>query len=389
MREQLNGKVILAPLTKGGNLPFRRLCCDFDPQLPTMSEMAFARQLIKGDRVEKARLYKASNEACFGVQVATNNIAEGVKAAAAAQAAGASWIDINCGCPIYEATRRGMGAALLRKPTKLAKMVAGIAAAVELPVTVKIRTGESERKVNALRVVALLEQAGAAAVTVHGRTMEQRYKKAADWALISEIVTASSLPIIGNGDILTHYEAADRWQASSCTALMVGRGALIKPWLFQEIREGRELLPTAAERVGIYRQVASYMKLHFGDDAWGKRKAFYFLPWHFAFFCRYRPLPAEAYLEQSRQHPLIATRADLAAEQVGENEADLPLLERLLRCENDAAHGPIADILWDSASDAEAAQQLQQLAEQQLEGWEQQLKASSRGDGADERAVEG
>lgn len=67
----------------------------------------------------------------------------------------------------------------------------------------------------------------------------------------------------------------------------------------------------------------------------------------------------------------------------------MPLLERLLRCENDAAHGPIADILWDSASDAEAAQQLQQLAEQQLEGWEQQLKASSRGDGADERAVEG
>eukprot|EP00878_Enallax_costatus_P009000 GHUV01009412.1.p1 GENE.GHUV01009412.1~~GHUV01009412.1.p1 ORF type:complete len:230 (+),score=81.95 GHUV01009412.1:791-1480(+) len=224
--------------------------------------MAFARQLLKGDRVEKARLYKAHNEQCFGVQIATNNIAEGVKAAAVAQEAGAAWLDINCGCPIHEATKRGLGAALLRKPTKLAKMVAGITAQVDLPVTVKIRTGESEKKINAARVVGLLQQAGAAAVIIHGRTMEQRYKKAADWQLMADIVQQhSSLPIIGNGDILTHYEAADRWQSTGVAGVMVGRGALIKPWLFQEIREGRELQLTAADRVGVYRQLASYMKV--------------------------------------------------------------------------------------------------------------------------------
>lgn len=103
--------------------------------------------------------------------------------------------------------------------------------------------GESEKKINAPHVVRLLHQAGTAAVMVHGRTMEQRYKKAADWGLISQLVAQqdSSPPqhIIGNGDILTHYEAADRWQAARCSAVLVGRGALIKPWIFQEIREVR------------------------------------------------------------------------------------------------------------------------------------------------------
>jgi tRNA-dihydrouridine synthase len=91
--------------------------------------------------VERARLYKAVNEHCFGAQIATNNIAEGVAAAQLAEEAGATWLDLNCGCPIHEATKRGLGAALLRKPTKLAKLVAGITAQVALPVTVKIRTG--------------------------------------------------------------------------------------------------------------------------------------------------------------------------------------------------------------------------------------------------------
>lgn len=389
VQERLSGRVILAPLTKGGNLPFRRLCCHFDPELPTVSEMAFARQLVKGDRVERARLYRAANEPCFGVQIATNNIAEGVKAAKLAQDAGAAWLDINCGCPIYEATKRGLGAALLRKPTKLANMVAGIAAQVDLPITVKIRTGESEKKLNAPRVVRLLHQAGAAAVVVHGRTMEQRYKKAADWSLLSELVQSNpGLPVIGNGDILTHYEAADRWQRAGFTSLMVGRGALIKPWIFQEIGEGRELLLTASDRVGVYRQLVSYMKEHFRDDARGKIRAFYFWPWHFSFFCRYRPLPADVYAEQSRQHPLIATRPEGVADpRVGESEDTLPIVERLLRCENEAAHQRIADVLWDAASDAEAMQQLEQLGRQELSGWEQQLRERGSGDRSSEEAA--
>ena len=206
-------------------------------------------------------------------------------------------------CPIYEATRRGLGAALLRKPAKLARLVEGIAAASPIPLTgasahraplptklhphhlpslppsaVKIRVGQSADKINVHEVVPALAAAGAALVTVHGRTSVARYSGPADWGLIGEVATYH-VPVIGNGDILTHYEAERRLQAGGVHAVMVGRGALIKPWIFQEFREGRTLSPTAAERVGIYRQLVAYMKEHFGDDARGKRSAFYFFPW--------------------------------------------------------------------------------------------------------------
>ncbi|PNH11073.1 tRNA-dihydrouridine(47) synthase [NAD(P)(+)]-like [Tetrabaena socialis] len=154
---------------------------------------------------------------------------------------GAQFMDINCGCPIFEATRRGMGSAMLRKPRALARMVAGIAAESELPVTVKIRLGENEKSINVETVVEYLERAGAAAVTIHGRTAVQRYKKAADWGRVGDVARATQLPVIGNGDILTHYEAVARLRESGCTAVMAGRGALIKPWIFQEFKEVRRM----------------------------------------------------------------------------------------------------------------------------------------------------
>ncbi|CAL8466678.1 g6214 [Coccomyxa elongata] len=379
--EMLQGKLVLAPLTKGGNLPFRRLCADFGAEV-TMSEMSFARHLLRGDPTEKARLKRAANEACFGFQIATNNIGEGVRAGALAAEAGASWMDLNCGCPIYEATKRGLGSALLRNPRKLARLVAGIAEGIDLPLTVKVRTGTSASKINVQQVVSLLQDAGAAAVIVHGRTAEQRYKKPADWSLLADVARLNEVPVIGNGDILTYYEAQQR-RSSGCLAHMVGRGALIKPWIFQEVKEGRELNPDATERVGIYRQLVSHMKEHFGDDAKGRRKAFYFLPWHFDFLCRYRYLPEEVYRELSEERPLIGQRMETAASELGEELDSLPVLERLLRCQSTDAHAEIAAALWDSSSDAEARGVLEQLANEKVADWE------SNGEEREERVAEG
>ncbi|GAB4817554.1 hypothetical protein N2152v2_004600 [Parachlorella kessleri] len=377
--EALRGKLILAPLTRGGNLPFRRLCADFGAEA-LMSEMAFARMLLKGDRKEAAMLRRAPNEQLFGFQFATNVIEEGVRAAEAAAAAGANWVDLNCGCPIYEATRRGLGAALLRKPSKLARLVEGIAHRSPIPLTVKIRLGKSASEINVEETVKLLGSTGAAAVTVHGRTMEQRYKKPADWNLISTTANAAAIPVIGNGDILTYYEARRHLEESGCLAVMVGRGALVKPWIFEEFRLGRELLPTTDERVGIYRRLACYMKEHFGDDERGKRKAFYFLP----------PLPEVVLGEQSRQQPLINTRwSGVAWTEVGEEEGDVPPLERLLRCQNPNGFEPMANVLWDSASDAEAVAGLQRLAEENVGQWEVELQASSRGGEREDAVAEG
>lgn len=269
--------MILAPLTRGGNLPYRRLCADFGCEA-SLGEMVYARHLLKGDRLEQARLRRASNERLFGVQIATNDVDEGVRAAALAASSGADFVDLNCGCPIYEATRRGLGAALLRRPERLQALVAGVAAASAVPLTVKVRIGTESGNINVREVVAGLRDAGAAAVTVHGRTMEQRYSRAANWEVIRQVVqdgvgVGSSVPIVGNGDLLTHYEARRRMDQSGVDAVMVGRGALVKPWIFQEFADGRDWDPSAAERVALYRRLVCYMKEHFGDDARGRRKS--------------------------------------------------------------------------------------------------------------------
>ena len=134
----LENQLILAPLTRGGNLPYRRLCADFQANF-TMSEMAFARNLFKGykptRRKERALAKRSQHERHFGFQIATKSSDEAIGAAKVAQEEGATWIDLNCGCPIYEATRRGLGAAMLKRPSSLERLVRITAAATPLPMT--------------------------------------------------------------------------------------------------------------------------------------------------------------------------------------------------------------------------------------------------------------
>jgi len=238
---------ILAPLTRGGNLPFRVLCAELYekiggekiggaasaetlpplPPLPTVSEMVYARFLLKGDPTERARMrFNPELERCYGVQIATNKIEEGVGASQMIEEAGASFVDLNCGCPIYDATRRGVGSALLRRPDKLARLVSEIAEGSNLPLTVKIRTGPGpEGEENVMSVVESLARTQAcAAITIHGRTQQQRYSRAAKWPLIEEAAAAASalspgLVVVGNGDVLTHYEMAARRQGAPSVVL--------------------------------------------------------------------------------------------------------------------------------------------------------------------------
>lgn len=350
-----HGQVLLAPLTKGGNLPFRRLCVTFGASI-TMSEMAYAYQVVRRTKTEMALLRKHASESCFGVQIAAAKADVAIAAAQTAIERGASFIDLNCGCPIHDVVKRGMGATLMQRPNRLADLVASMVQALPVPVTVKIRAGWSESDVNASEVAALLEQAGAAAITLHGRTREQRYSKAADWDLVAQLTRERSIPIIGNGDILTWYEARDLWARAGCSAIMLGRGALVKPWLFQEIAENRSIEPTAEQRVGIYLQFVRFMKEHFRDDQKGRKSAFFFLPWHLGFFCRYRPLPEAQWRQASQAHPLLQTRLP--------DTEELPLLERVLRDGRAEVHKQLADALWDAADEADAVARYLQIGEQ-------------------------
>ncbi len=352
MDVDFRNSVVLAPLTKGGNLPFRRLCVAHGARITT-SEMAYARQVLRGSRSELALLRRHGSEPCFGVQLAAGKPEEAAAAAAVAVERGAVFVDLNVGCPIHDVVRRGMGATLMRRPAVVGRIVGALVAAVPVPITVKLRTGWREGRANCLELGRIAEAEGAAAVTLHARSREQRYSKAADWNQVAELAAALSVPVIGNGDLLTHYEAERRRASSGCAGVMLARGALIKPWLFREIAERRSIEPSAAERVAVYVEFVGYLREHFGDDERGRERALRFLAWHLDFFSRYRPLPEAGFAAAAAMHPLMQTR---------HRDEEVPLLEAVLRDPRPEMHAEIAAVLW-AADDGAAAAALQALGQ--------------------------
>jgi tRNA-dihydrouridine synthase 3 len=244
----------------------------------------------------------------------------------------------------------------MRKPARLARLVAAMVAAVKVPVTVKLRTGWSSEKPNVAEVARACEEAGASAIAIHGRSREQRYQRTADWELIGRVASERGVPVVGNGDILTHYEARRRLELSGVSSLMLARGALIKPWLFREIREGRSVEPTADERLSLLLRFVSFLREHFGADERGRRRILGFLPWHLGFFCRYRPLPEAEYSVLAEAHPLIHQRHE-----IGEG---LDPLERLLRDPRPDTHTRLAEMLCDAEGFDDARERALELAAQ-------------------------
>ena len=345
--------VVLAPLTVGGNLPFRRLCVELGARV-TVGEMAVVRKLLRGSSAEFALLKSHPDEPFFGVQLADNKPESLAEGARLAESRGARFVDLNCGCPIHEITRRGLGASLLRKPSRLGRLVAAMAQAVQIPVTVKLRLGWHEGEENVAQVARACEESGAAAIAIHGRTREQRYSRAADWDAVGRVAAERSVPVIGNGDILTHYEARERMARSGVRSVMLGRGALIKPWLFREIQQGRTWLPSAEERFSVLWRFVELLREHFGADERGVKRTLRFLPWHLNFFCRYVPLPEEPYRELSRTHPLLQSRLQAPA--------PASPLERLLGDARPELHQRLAAELAASVSRDEALERAQRLA---------------------------
>lgn len=334
-------KLWLAPLTRGGHLAFRRLCVEFGAEV-TVSEMVVVRNLQRGRSAEFALLKSHPSEPLFGVQLADRSEAGVAEGARIAEARGARFVDLNCGCPIFEITRRGLGASLMRKPRKLARLVGAMVRAVSVPVTVKLRTGWSADETTVSQAAKACEEAGAAAITIHGRSREQRYQRAADWELIGRVASERGVPVVGNGDLLTHYEARERRARSGVRSLMLARGALIKPWLFREIQEGRGWEPAAPERLAVLWRFAGLLREHFGEGEKGRRRIEHFLPWHLGFFARYRPLPEVEYAQAAREHPLIHQRHPLGD--------GLEPLEGLLRDPREGTHARLADALVDASS---------------------------------------
>ena len=310
-------QVVMAPMATGGNLPYRRLCRHFGA-VRTCSEMILAHKLVKGG--ERPLLRHHESETDFGVQITGKRAEVMAEAAVIAVEHGAKFIDLNFGCPIDLIVRYGSGAGMLKRPGPLAAVVAAVRQAVDVPLSVKIRLGFTEDKINCVKIARLVEDAGADAICVHGRTRQQRYRNSARWEHIDEVAKAVDIPVIGNGDLLTPWDLRRRRSETTVSSFLVARGALIKPWIFKEFADDAPWDPSVAERWVILRQFVDFAGEHFGTDDKGLGRVRRFFLWHWDFWYRYRPW-TEADFQKQHPDSLIQARFDDV-----EGGADLVLL---------------------------------------------------------------
>ncbi|XP_054837745.1 tRNA-dihydrouridine(47) synthase [NAD(P)(+)]-like isoform X2 [Eublepharis macularius] len=206
------------------------------------------------------------------------------------QAVEVDFVDINVGCPIDLVYKKGGGCALMSRANKFEQIVRGMDTVLDVPLTVKIRTGVQDKVNLAHKIIPNLREWGASLVTLHGRSREQRYTKGADWEYIAECAKlASPMPLFGNGDILS-FEDANRAMETGVSGIMIARGALIKPWIFTEIKEQRHWDISSGERLDLLKDFTSYGLEHWGSDTQGVEKTRKFLLEWLSFLCRYIPV---------------------------------------------------------------------------------------------------
>ena len=229
--------LFLAPMAGVTNTVFRRLCKDLGADVLTTEFVSAEGILHRNERTSRYLEFQP-DERPLGVQLFgadPDRLAEAAKAVIDWVAP--DFIDLNFGCPVNKVVSRNGGSALLKDCPLLASVARSVvAAAAGLPVTAKIRIGWDSRSVNATETARILEGEGISRLAVHGRTKEQGYSGEADWDVITDVVQAVQIPVIGNGDIDSAAVALARWRQSGVAGIMIGRAAMNHPWIFREIR---------------------------------------------------------------------------------------------------------------------------------------------------------